>query len=309
MSYRSSTAERFWSPRVASAAVIGVLTAVVVFDTVTWRPFFHACSNFLLLISQSRGAVLGHLLLLIILTATAVSSIRCIWIVIANERQWRQTRLKYEAPSSDLRYRLLRLTKPFAATVGILHPQTYISTGLFARISSEELDAVLQHEAFHRTHRDPLRIVLWQSLRAVFFFLPLLRTCSAQALTSIEIAADRNALQHGVSKTRLLTAMRAFHVASFSDPHASAGFAVHGSAVERLAALRNEPGQRTSAWLAFASTLAVCALFALPAYAMQAKLVPVSAFTTRCIAPNQSHPVPQQSLPHSTLTTNRSPRE
>lgn len=83
---------------------------------------------------------------------------------------------------------------PFCFTYGLLHPRVVVTTGLVERMSAEELGAVLTHERYHVTSRDPLKVVVARALSWAFFFLPAVRWLHRRYLAGRELAADRRAV-------------------------------------------------------------------------------------------------------------------
>ncbi|MBP0456081.1 M56 family metallopeptidase [Streptomyces montanisoli] len=84
---------------------------------------------------------------------------------------------------------------PFALTYGLLHPRVVVSTGLVARLSPEELLAVLIHEHAHVRSRDPLKAALARVLTGRYFFLPVLGRLTERYADGQELAADRRAIR------------------------------------------------------------------------------------------------------------------
>lgn len=90
---------------------------------------------------------------------------------------------------------LLKDERLWAMSYGFARPRIAVSTGLCARLSDDELEAVLLHEEHHRRSHEPLRILLASVARSVLWFLPpagrllsVYRKCS-------ELAADAYAME------------------------------------------------------------------------------------------------------------------
>ena len=66
-----------------------------------------------------------------------------------------------------------------AFCTGLLCPRVYVSSGAVAQLSTEELDAILAHEAHHARLRDPLRILFARVLGDALCFLPGVRQLGA----------------------------------------------------------------------------------------------------------------------------------
>ncbi len=86
-------------------------------------------------------------------------------------------------------------TRPFAFAYGWIRPRVCVSTGLVHLLDARELEAVLHHEGWHVGRRDPLRLLLAQTVGAAFAIVPEIRRLVQDYLLAIEVAAD----QHVVS--------------------------------------------------------------------------------------------------------------
>jgi Zn-dependent protease with chaperone function len=84
--------------------------------------------------------------------------------------------------------------EPFSFAYGAITPRVAVSRALYEDASSDELDAVLAHEAYHVRNLDPLKVLLARSLPAMFFYLPVLRDLHLRYLAGRELAADRRAV-------------------------------------------------------------------------------------------------------------------
>ncbi len=80
--------------------------------------------------------------------------------------------------------------------LGFWQPRIWLTAGLVNLLSEEELTAVLAHEAHHQRQYDPLRLLISRSLKAAFFFLPLLHDLAKNTELQQEIAADHSAIHH-----------------------------------------------------------------------------------------------------------------
>lgn len=82
-----------------------------------------------------------------------------------------------------------------AFTVGLLTPRVYLSAELAHCLTSEQLEAVVAHEAAHVARRDPLRIFLLRLLACTVFWLPALRRLAEDMNDEAEIRADDAAVR------------------------------------------------------------------------------------------------------------------
>jgi hypothetical protein len=86
----------------------------------------------------------------------------------------------------------------FSFAYGALRPRVALSRGLLEATSPRELDAVLEHERYHVSNLDPLKLMLTRSLLSAFFFIPALRGLRTRYMAGRELAADRRAVEaHG----------------------------------------------------------------------------------------------------------------
>jgi beta-lactamase regulating signal transducer with metallopeptidase domain len=101
-------------------------------------------------------------------------------------------RVEAAAATANLTERVdvVNAQRPFAFTYGWLRPRVCVSTGLVALLDDRELEAVLHHERWHADHRDPLRLLLVQSLGTAFAVVPEIQRLVRLYALTVEIAAD-----------------------------------------------------------------------------------------------------------------------
>ena len=87
------------------------------------------------------------------------------------------------------------------ATVGIVKPRVFVSSGVIASLTAPELDAALAHEYAHVRSADNLKQLLVRSLR-----LPL-SSGDGTWVAGREIEADLHALRSGASAVELASAL------------------------------------------------------------------------------------------------------
>jgi Zn-dependent protease with chaperone function len=102
----------------------------------------------------------------------------------------------------------LNLSSPHIFCLGFWRPQIWLTAGLVDLLTDEELAAVLAHEAYHCHRRDPLRLLISRTLRAAFFFLPLVGDLAKGAELQQEIAADQSAINQLGNDLPLLCALQ-----------------------------------------------------------------------------------------------------
>jgi len=106
--------------------------------------------------------------------------------------------------------RLIDSEEPRAFCAGYLRPRVYLSRGAREQLGSEELRAVLAHEAHHRRRRDPLRILVAQALADSLFFIPILQRMSERYAALGELAADEAAVRAVDGRAPLASALLKF---------------------------------------------------------------------------------------------------
>jgi Zn-dependent protease with chaperone function len=122
------------------------------------------------------------------------------------------------APSSKLldaadrvgirgRVDLLNASEPFSFTYGLARPRIAVSRGLTESLSSEEIDAVLEHERYHVRNLDPLKLFIARMLAPTLFFVPVLRELRSRYVAARELAADRRVLHRQGGRRSLAGAL------------------------------------------------------------------------------------------------------
>lgn len=139
----------------------------------------------------------------IVATLLAAWTARLVWLLQLSRRA--TTALAVAAPPDELtramdrtlirNVRCLVASEPTAFCAGGLRPTVYVSGGLVQALRTEELDAVLLHEAHHEHRLDPLRRAVARSLADIVFFLPVVRWWSDWQIERSELAADRAVLR------------------------------------------------------------------------------------------------------------------
>jgi Zn-dependent protease with chaperone function len=148
---------------------------------------------------------------------------------------------------------------------GLRRPDIFCSPQLSALLEPDELRAVLLHERYHQLDRAPAKMVVLEALAPPLRAFQSGRAWLAFRLASLEIAADRHALDQGISRGAVARAL--LKLAPMPTPGLGVGFA---SAIDlRLQALVDERPARVPSfppmWL---STLIVAAALCLLVWAI-----------------------------------------
>lgn len=99
-------------------------------------------------------------------------------------------RAAMKAGLSIARVRTVRGLPMPAFTTGWISPRVIVAADLHERLTPDELEAVLAHEAVHLRRRDPLRLASLRALASLLFWLPVLRRLAADWEDEVEITAD-----------------------------------------------------------------------------------------------------------------------
>ena len=203
---RLNSANRAFAGIVVVAAIVfGVFaaTACWIFSMVVYKVATDGISTL-----TQRGSV-AALLLIVLLVATNVLALRSFRAQAANTRRLsRWVGDRSVAPAASLadaaraagldgRVDLVDADGAFSFTYGVSQPRVAVSRGLIDSVSDEELTAVLDHERYHVSNYDPLKVVLARSLPDALFFLPALSELRGRYVAARELAADRRAMRRG----------------------------------------------------------------------------------------------------------------
>lgn len=173
----------------------------------------------------------------VLLLWTGISSGRCLL------RQWRDARhLSAELSRSGRdtgAFIQLHASAPAAFTLGWFKPKIFITTGMQAACSAQDIDCILAHERAHRNRHDNLRI-----LAALFFTAALPGQWSVAVLRDLRLccekASDLSAAQDFSRESVAAALIRIARLQQSASPAAALAFA--GTHTEqRVHALLDEP--------------------------------------------------------------------
>lgn len=117
-----------------------------------------------------------------------------------------------------------------AFTMG-LSPSIYISTRLELALSTDELEAVLLHEAHHARNNHPVRALLLAWVGEAFFWLPAVRARVEVQLQRLEFTADEAAAR--VGRRVVASAMIKTAELAAKSPLCRFATAMHGPSIEQ----------------------------------------------------------------------------
>jgi beta-lactamase regulating signal transducer with metallopeptidase domain len=120
--------------------------------------------------------------------------------------------------------RLVDSDAPVCFCAGFLSPRIYVSRGTLAKLTAEELEALLAHEKHHLVNNVPLKILFGRCLTSALFFIPYLRDLLQKYLIEEEIAADETAIRQQGHQRGIINAIGKLLSQSFTD--ATPGYAV-----------------------------------------------------------------------------------
>ncbi len=140
-------------------------------------------------------AVVGIALGLFSLTRQLVATIRLLRSLLSR-RVRVPARARAAATGLDLygRIDVVDDPRPFSFCYGLARPRICLSMGLIRRLDGAELRAVLLHERYHLTHRDPLRILIARYFAAGLYVVPVVDELVAHFSLEKELEADHDAV-------------------------------------------------------------------------------------------------------------------
>lgn len=124
-------------------------------------------------------------------------------------------------------FRLIADTKPQLYCLGFLQPVVVMSDSLVDLLSETELTAALSHEAYHFHHRHSLRLLLAETGRELFWFMPVVAELVQYWRYRAEAHADHHAVSEGSDALRsalrklLATPVPAWQIGLTSSPAAA----------------------------------------------------------------------------------------
>ena len=140
------------------------------------------------------------------------------------------------------------------AVAGLVRPAVFCDPEVLSRLTVVEQRAVVLHEVAHRRRRDPLHLVVLDSLAPLAVRVPPGRAWLRRRHAALEIRADQRAMGEGVPAEALASAL--LKVGSVSRRSSMAAF--DGALDLRLAALLGDatPPVRRLGWLAVGAGVA-----------------------------------------------------
>lgn len=192
----------------------------------------------LFIVLVGAGAVLGAMSLWRQVTASRVLALRVGSLALALPGE-----LERVAGAAGLAGRVVLVDCPesFSFAYGALTPRVAVSRGLLEGVSTGELRAVLEHERYHVSNLDPLKVLVVRALPATFFFLPALGALRTRYVAARELAADRRAVQACGRKPLVGALMKVVRGPAWSELEVAP--AIGGSELLDLRVAQLESGQ------------------------------------------------------------------
>ncbi|MBT2759000.1 M56 family metallopeptidase [Mesobacillus foraminis] len=113
---------------------------------------------------------------------------------------------------------IIKSDRILAFTTGIKNPVIVLSTSLVQMLEMEELEAVVEHETFHKNNRDPLKIFILHVIAQSLWFIPLTKWCYENFKIMSELMADEYAVTKMGSEMSLGSALLKLIKNSFKTP-------------------------------------------------------------------------------------------
>ena len=113
------------------------------------------------------------------------------------KRKFRSVRTPSLIKEFSLKYNLLGKIKvvvdekPFAFCLGFFHPQIFVSTGLIKIMKRPELEMILLHEKYHLLKNDTRTMLIFNFLKQLFIFFPVVLDIIDGLIKQKEALADQ----------------------------------------------------------------------------------------------------------------------
>jgi Zn-dependent protease with chaperone function len=177
------------------------------------------------------------------------------------------------------RCRIVPSDQPFAATIGYLRPDVFMSSALVNVLEPEDAAIVRAHEDAHRSRRDPLRLALARVMSLVHFPGVRRQVLSDLAL-SCEQAADEVAALGVGDRLRVASVLLA--VERIMGDTLIPGNSISGGALSaRVESLSNDPGTMLTRRMACFLALVVLVCLGLVSGILHHTVETILSFLTR----------------------------
>ncbi|MBI4096855.1 MAG: M56 family metallopeptidase [Candidatus Levybacteria bacterium] len=103
---------------------------------------------------------------------------------------------------------LVESEKQFAFCLGIRKPKIYVSNGLLAMLTTQEMEAVLRHEQYHLNNRDTFIMLIASISESLLPFFPLISDLLHNYRIEREIKADAEAIGGLGSEKPLISVLK-----------------------------------------------------------------------------------------------------
>ncbi|MDQ1909034.1 M56 family metallopeptidase [Paenibacillus sp. GD4] len=207
----------FWSTVLLSGFIFFQMIMHASHLTFHWSPgfnIFEICSSWI----QSLGLSFAVYLMNALVICTLL---HCCWLAVKQAYLVRRAVVRLERSRNEEltqkvteRYRLNQgsiivtdHSEAVAMTMGFVRPQIVISAGLIQLINEAELEAVLLHEQYHLTKRHPFKSFLTLWFSSSLWFIPILSWWHRYYKITLEVLADKFAIQVKGAETDLGSAL------------------------------------------------------------------------------------------------------
>jgi len=184
---------------VAISSLVFILGTYLLMTKTTLHPqlFITACGEVLRNIQKhihfNPDGVLSSLILLVTAIGVSLALFQLVKFIVSHRRLHQfQTEealpnnLKKIIDKYDLPYNSIEVVKNnklTAYTIGLFKSKIVVSAALIAKLSQEQLEAVVLHELYHIRNRHLLGLLLSKLVSSFFFFIPLVEYLARQLKT------------------------------------------------------------------------------------------------------------------------------
>lgn len=269
------------------------------------RTVADTCCQFIIKVSQTGVQLAGISVLYLLMTAIGFLSLKTFFSLIkthlmlkrmcsaelrTSNQEVSSICHKHQIPIS--RVLVIKSPKHIVFTVGVWRPKIVISTSLINSVKSQELEAILLHEAHHLNHAHPLLFMVGEVVGRSFNVVPIVQEVANLLKHKLEQEADEWAIQVQGSSVHLNRAfLKLRHLSERSDYFPSFS-SLRGS--DRMKYLAGEPYsyQQLSKLNVFVSVIVlafVMILIKTPIYAQAENSESDLPQSTMCEAPQSGN--------------------
>jgi len=184
--------------------------------------------------------------------------------------------------------------KPFAFCLGFFHPQIFISTEMIKIMKKSEVEIILLHEKYHLLKNDTRTMFIFNFLKELFIFFPMVSDIIDGLIKEKESLADQYGVTHMGNNNTVISAFRKLLSYSMKIPvlNFGASFTNTNTLEYRIEILKGKKLKTISFKLKniFISILTLFILLLIPLFLRQPTQAHEKEITTTCLKSHSCRP-------------------